>query len=342
MAKEDTTAEAVNDEVLSDDEALTAAEEEYFESGGTKGELAEQDDDESEQAEAKSEDKTEDARDEKSTDSEANDKTETKSEDADAEEDGKQKTVPHGALHAEREEHKQTKAALSQMQQNQAMLQGRLEQMAQLIQPQEQQTEDVNTPPDPNEDPLAAMNWIIQNQVEQQQLNQKAREQQAQQQQIADAQQNIRDNVMGKLSPAMESDPTLTDARDHVKASLITEAKMQGATDQQALGYVQHIEMQNMALIHRNNLDPAEYLKQFATNRGWTPKTNNDSGEDDGSKTAEQIAAQAKAADKHKSLSSAAGGSVASGEDIANMSDEEFSEWYEKQGDKGFQKATAA
>lgn len=73
------------------------------------------------------------------------------------ERDEKGKFVPHGALHAEREEHKKTKAALEEIQRNQAVLNDRWNTLLAANKQQEQPKED--TPPDPTEDIIGHLQW---------------------------------------------------------------------------------------------------------------------------------------------------------------------------------------
>lgn len=73
------------------------------------------------------------------------------------ERDEKGRFVPHQALHAEREEHKKTKAELEQIRQQQAILNDRWNTMLQ-VQQKVQQPEP-ETPPDPNEDIFAFSKW---------------------------------------------------------------------------------------------------------------------------------------------------------------------------------------
>lgn len=68
--------------------------------------------------------------------------------------DDKGKFVPHQALHAEREEHKKTKAQLEEIARKQAVLEDRWNTLLTVKQQQEQPAEE--TPPDPNEDIFAA------------------------------------------------------------------------------------------------------------------------------------------------------------------------------------------
>ncbi len=72
------------------------------------------------------------------------------------ERDDKGRFVPHQALHAEREEHKKTKAELEQIRQQQAILNDRWNTMLAVNKQPEQQAE---TPPNPEEDIFAYAKW---------------------------------------------------------------------------------------------------------------------------------------------------------------------------------------
>jgi hypothetical protein len=78
-------------------------------------------------------------------------------EPAPAERDEKGRFVPHQALHAEREEHKKTKAELEQIRQQQAILNDRWNTLLTATKQQEQPQPEA--PPDPNEDIFAYAKW---------------------------------------------------------------------------------------------------------------------------------------------------------------------------------------
>ena len=147
---------------------FTAAEEAYFASGGDESTL------------------------EAGTSTEAPeqasgaDLTEPAQEQPDQQErDDKGRFVPHGALHAEREEHKKTKAALEEIQRNQAILNDRWNTLLATGNPQQEQPKE-ETPPDPAVDIIAYMQW----QADQtKQLNEKMAAEERQRQEAAQHQQ---------------------------------------------------------------------------------------------------------------------------------------------------------
>lgn len=72
------------------------------------------------------------------------------------ERDEKGRFVPHQALHAEREEHKKTKATLDEISRKQAILEDRWNTILKLKEPQ---AEEPAGPPDPNEDIFGYAKW---------------------------------------------------------------------------------------------------------------------------------------------------------------------------------------
>ncbi|MEK1929496.1 MAG: hypothetical protein AAAC47_06840 [Pararhizobium sp.] len=66
------------------------------------------------------------------------------------------KFIPHSVFHAEREEHKKTKSQLDEISRKQAVLEDRWNT---LLQFKEQPKQDVQAPPDPNEDIFAYSKW---------------------------------------------------------------------------------------------------------------------------------------------------------------------------------------
>jgi hypothetical protein len=147
---------------------FTAAEEAYFASGGDESTL---------EAETGTE----------VTDQPSGvDLTQPAQEQSDQQErDDKGRFVPHGALHAEREEHKKTKAALEEIQRNQAILNDRWNTLLATGKPQQEQPKE-ETPPDPAVDIIAYMQWQAD---KTKQLNEKMAAEERQRQEAAQHQQ---------------------------------------------------------------------------------------------------------------------------------------------------------
>ena len=147
---------------------LTAAEEAYFASGGDESKLdTENSTDTTEQLEAEI------------SAEHSGDQSEQE------ERDDKGRFVPHGALHAEREEHKKTKAALEEIQRNQAILNDRWNTLLATGKPQQEQPKE-ETPPDPTVDIIGYMQW----QADQtKQINEKMASEDRQRQETAQHQQ---------------------------------------------------------------------------------------------------------------------------------------------------------
>lgn len=101
------------------------------------------------------------------------------------ERDDKGRFVPHGALHAEREEHKKTKAALEEIQRNQAVLNDRWNTLLATGKPQAEQPKE-ETPPDPSVDIIGYMQWQAKQTA---QLNEKMAGEERQRQEAAQHQQ---------------------------------------------------------------------------------------------------------------------------------------------------------
>ncbi len=101
------------------------------------------------------------------------------------ERDDKGRFVPHGALHAEREEHKKTKAVLEEVQRNQAILNDRWNTLLATGKPQQEEVKD-ETPPDPSVDIIAYMQWQAK---QTNQINEKMASEERQRQETAQYQQ---------------------------------------------------------------------------------------------------------------------------------------------------------
>lgn len=249
---------------------------------------------------------------------------ESEESEASVKEGEKQKFVPHQALHAEREERKKLAAELDQTK-------SRFDQIVQAMQ-QQQQPE-----PEPipawDEAPIDRMQHVEQDVI----ALRNHLAQQAQMQQEQQRQQTLINKVSTQFRADVESTPVLENAYQHTIKSFYDEAKLQGASDEQARAHVQQIELGHAENIQRMGISPGKYIEQLALSRGWhsepataPPDAQNDLGN--------QIDRANAGMERNKSLSSASGGAVPSGADIASMSDDEFGDWFEKHGEAGWAK----
>lgn len=229
----------------------------------------------------------------------------------------KDKTVPHGAFHEEREKRKKLQADLEQERQQRAaekaVLTDRLSQIWQATQqPQQPQFRDPNNDPDP----LAAMqhNQNLTLQQMHELRNQQARE--AQQRQQVEQEHRFTSHVNALEAEFSSTTPDYVDALNFVRGRRISELK--------ALGYPQEqisaIVYQNAQMIASDALrmgaNPAERIYQMAVATGYVKK---------GTSAEVKMETLQKGVEASKKLGN---GGVDTGhptaEQIADMSDDEF------------------
>jgi hypothetical protein len=258
--------------------------------------------------------------------------------------DGRIKTVPYGALHAEREKRKEFAAKLEKTNKRHELMQQRLDQMMQMQMQQMQQMQQPNiqqppqaqtqTPIDPEEDPYAYMQQLEQNQrvILEQQQNFSQQQQQMQQQQAI--------RMEGERQAAVfrnEVGPDKYDSAFHHMMSVRTaELKAMGATDD-AIAQTLHAETENgIVYALQNGVNPGKMLWDMAIARGYNPDTQ------------PQTQPPAQDPDKLKKVRGLGGGGQNPGampgtvEDLANMTDAEFQNWLKKNGSAGVEKAFMA
>jgi len=162
---------------------------------------------------------------------------------------------------------------------------------------QEPQEEDSDLPPDPNEDPMAFLNWQRQQAIEGRQRQQQYTEQQQHIQQQNAVWQQITQTAVHDFNEAEKADPAVTEAFDYTRQVFVDQAKASGMPDQYipkyvedsirgfAANYVQHIRPQGISM--------ADHVKQVAMAYRWQPSTQ-EPGQQQAS-AVEKIQTQAKA-----------------------------------------------
>lgn len=232
------------------------------------------------------------------------------------EEEGREKTVPHGAFHEERQRRKQAEEKARGLELENAKAIARLEALLQSNQPKD---EPAPQPPKVEEDIFGAVDYQgrkIETVEQRLERFEKAEQEAAQQRQIQAAtaaaeQEFIRDN------------PDLLDAVNHLRAARSAELQVFGFTAEQAIQKIYQEERVLAAQALQRNQNPAALVYNWALQRGYSKKAPEAPREDPAKKLETLEAAQA----ANKTLSSA-GGTAASGAitamDLLKMSDGEF------------------
>lgn len=235
------------------------------------------------------------------------------------------KTVPHGALHAEREEHKKTRSALEQERQKHAADMARVEERLRIIQQMQAPPQDQQKPaemPDPQTDPIGALNFLL--------AERKAGQEQAQQHAVQTRQQQERQAFVNDYVTAVadykSKNPDLQDAYNFALAARKTELEYMGMNPQQVREALENEELALAVNGIQRGIHPGDMIMGYAKMRGWQPKAQPGGA----AAEVERLAAGVKGG---KSLSQAGGGATPgqmTAEQLLKMSDEDFDAWTRK------------
>ncbi len=256
-----------------------------------------------------------------------------KAETEEAEDKGKSPTVPHAVFHAEREDHKKTKAQLDELRAFKAVMEERWN----AIQTQEQQKQQKETDPEPNieEDFIGHQAWLGRqfkalNEAQARQAEQVRQQQEAQQvdQTVWDywnqdtaryAQEN------GDFQNAAKWLAETRNAQLSAIGNIDQRMSTQRARDQQINAELKQI----IVAAAQQGRSPAEVVYQFAQSYGYKPQ-----GAAETKETADETAARLKALEAAQNgsrtvgqVAGKAGGDEATPESLVAMSESEFAAW---------------
>lgn len=180
--------------------------------------------------------------------------------------------VPHKALHAEREEHKKTKAELNDIREKMTRGDERLQMLLKAIEPEQAPAPAAPEPVkliNPNEDFLGALVQAQELLTKGQQTAQQSVQQlRAEQQEQAQVQRYVRD-----LQAAHAKDPQFADAMRHVMSVQDNLLQAQGVADPNARKQALfHAEKSFVTKAYTDKVNPAERLVALAKAYGWQPK----------------------------------------------------------------------
>lgn len=257
------------------------------------------------------------------------------------EEDGskqrRDRTVPHAALHAEREEHKKTRRQLQEQEVRYARLEERLnainEAMSRSRQPEQAQQPAVDEIPDENEDPVAALAWVkkfVQDQRATQQRQQQETARQTEEQQRAEREWNVAFRTSKQVwDAAVAEDPQVNEAYQALRESHRRELSAVGWSGQPLENRLQQIEADYILTAYRNQWPIDQLVRNVAESRGWRPKTAAEQQQQRQQPTAdERLDRMERAQQASKSLSTTGGGTPGSGkmtlETLDRMDDHEL------------------
>lgn len=249
-------------------------------------------------------------------------------------EDGepKSETVPHGRFHRERELRKQAETRAQELERNYSVLSDRLTQLFALQQQPmpAQQQEQPDGPP--SDDPVSALNWLVERYKQQEQRN---AEQATMYQQQAGHQQFV--NSLAQAENAFRATADDYDAAlSFMAQSRDTELRLAYpmSTEQQRQQYILTEWSQMAAANFEAGRNPAQQIYELAKARGYAKAA--PAPDAQAQQAAAEIAKREEARQASMSLGATGGGVANTGqvtpEQLLDMSDEDFEAYKKKHG----------
>lgn len=247
----------------------------------------------------------------------------------------KQATVPHQALHAEREKTKAVRNELTAANERIAVMEDRLNRVLEAMnaQSQQQQPQPQEEEPSWDDDPYGRMISLDKRVKAMQEQQAEAEQRRLQEFHAAQEFQMKFNHVNSAAMQIAESDPSFNAAIDFIGDSFEREAKtLYGMSHADAQQHRNAMIQSHIAHMYDTRVDVGEYIRNLAQFRGFQAPSQSAAPANKAAEEASRIAAQAAASDKHRSLSQAGGTTPTpqNGVDILAMSDEEFARWHEK------------
>lgn len=251
-----------------------------------------------------------------------------------------QKTVPLAALTKERQQARELKAKLQEIEKHKAILEDRWNMvLASQQQPQRQE----ETPPDPNEDIFAA--FAYQNKklsTLEQQIAERANTE-AQQQQAMRQEQAVWDYWNADAAEFSKQQADFGDAAKFLSEFRDSQLKALSRVDQRFAseqGRLAQINEELKAIVAQaaqQGISPAQMVYEIANGYGYKAASK--------AEPSEKLDKLDRAVNGAVSLSDTGGSRPGSGldaESVAKMSEDQFAAWLAKNGDKGFKKLMGA
>jgi hypothetical protein len=188
---------------------------------------------------------------------------EAEATEASQKEDEKEKFVPYGALHEERQRRKELQAEVERVRQENAQTSQVMQQVLQQIKQQQ------SPAPDPESDPVAYFQHQIAEQAQQiQQLTQYLNGN-AQQAQQAQHETQLVNAYRSSAQEFTKQSPDFVEAYQHLVASRLSEYNALGYTNEQAQAMLNQDEMQLAAKAFQDGVSPAHRVYELAKLRGY-------------------------------------------------------------------------
>lgn len=250
--------------------------------------------------------------------------------------DEKGRFVPHQALHAEREEHKKTKAQLEEISRKQAILEDRWNTLLKAGVGAEQKPAEEDPEPDPNVDIFAHNAWLKRQiekersiRSEREEAERQARASQEQEQAIWSEWHQSAQSYMAEAPDFGDAVKFMSDLRDR-QLQALSFANPQLRTEQ---GRVQQINAELKSIIQaakQQGLSPAQAVYQLAQGFGYQKAAQQPAQGQQQPQMPDKLASIARAQDASRTVGQApgkAGGDELTLEGLLAMSPAEYDKW---------------
>lgn len=233
--------------------------------------------------------------------------------------------VPHQALHEEREQRKAAQAELQKFREERAALNERMRIVQELNAPR-QQAEQI---PDPEQDPIGAMKYLLDQQRQQSQQTQQQRQQSEQQSQQNQQFNQFMNSYKAQADAYAKDTPEFTKAYNFLSENRLEELMEAGYDAATANAMLRQDEANIVWQAQQQGKNPAAVLHKMAKLRGWKaeePTADNEAGKE----VTKRVENTARAVSTNKSLASAGGAAGATEmtvEALIKMSPKEFEAW---------------
>jgi hypothetical protein len=242
----------------------------------------------------------------------------------------KNKFVPHGALHAEREERKKLQVKLEELTTKSAILEDRWNT---ILTARQTPQEEVKAPPNPEEDIFAFAKWQGEQLKELQDKIAGREQQETQSRQQSEQEQAVWNEWNSSVQTFAAEKPDFKDAAQFLSDTREKQLVALGRVDprfrdQQARTAQINAELKGIVFAAKQQgVSPAEMVYQISQDYGFAPKA------PDPVVTSEKIEQIDAAQNASRTLAASPGkqaGDALNAQSIADMSREEFDRWYSK------------
>lgn len=225
----------------------------------------------------------------------------------------------------------EARAEAREAKQRASLLEQRWNEFLATTQPKQAEPEKPKIPD--RDDPLARVDWAVDQLAAIQESQQRTTAEQARIQQEEAAFREAFTRADAEFSAAAQADPSIRDAYNVVREMRGRELMAFGFTEAQARQQLDIEEREQIMFVTQSNRSIVDHIKTMAELRGWRAKA----AEPAPVARKPDLAAVAEAQQRHISLSDAPGGEGVPPLDakaLARMSDKEFKTWLSKQGNE--------